>query len=113
MLSFKTKNAIARRLIRRVVLPLASTYKTQMKQRPRKFAGTLLTVAFLIGYSLVAMALGGQFVVGRHGLIEFAYFVFAGIAWLPVVMGIIRWMSKPDSSDVNAAEAVQKGEGNA
>jgi Protein of unknown function (DUF2842) len=84
-----------------------------MMQRQRKFIGTLLTVGFLVVYSLIAMAIGGQYIVGRHGLIEFVYYVVAGIAWLPVVMAIIRWMSKPDSGGVNPAEAVQKSKGNA
>ncbi len=105
--------ARARSLNRRVVLPLASTYKAGMRQRPRKFAGTLLTVGFLIAYALVAMAIGGQFFVGRHGIVEFMYFALAGVAWLPFVMAIIRWMSKPDSSGVDAAKTVQKGKGNA
>ncbi len=60
-----------------------------------------MTVGFLLVYSLIAMAVGGQFVVGRHGAFEFAYFALAGVAWLPVVMAIIRWMSKPDTPSVD------------
>lgn len=68
-----------------------------MKIRTRKFIGVFGGVGYLIAYSLIAMAIGGIYVVGRHGGLEFAYYVIAGIAWLPGMMWIIRWMSKPDA----------------
>lgn len=67
-----------------------------MKQRARKAVGTALTVAFLAVYSLVAMAVGGQLVVERGVWLELPFYVVAGVAWLPVEMAIIRWMSRPD-----------------
>ena len=67
-----------------------------MRQRQRKFVGTLACVGFLIAYCLVAMAIGGRHVVGLHPLAEAAYFVTAGLAWLPPVMLLVRWMSRPD-----------------
>jgi hypothetical protein len=67
-----------------------------MKLRTRKFIGTLATVGFLIVYSLVAMAVGGQVAVG-HGLpVELPFYIIAGSLWLPVVMAIVRWMARPD-----------------
>ena len=66
-----------------------------MTMRQRKFAGVLATVGFLIVYSLIAMAVGGALVVGQSKLLEIAYFIIAGIAWLPPAMLIIRWMSRP------------------
>ncbi len=66
-----------------------------MTIRQRKFAGVLATVGFLIVYSLIAMAVGGAFVVGQSKLLEIVYFIIAGIAWLPPAMLIIRWMSRP------------------
>jgi Protein of unknown function (DUF2842) len=67
-----------------------------MTIRQRKLAGTIATIVFLTLYCLAAMAIGGAFIVGRSRLIEIAYFIVAGVAWLPVVMAIIRWMSRPD-----------------
>lgn len=67
-----------------------------MKMRTRKLIGTFLTLIWITVYALVAMAVGGEFVVGRGMLVELAYYVFAGMAWLPVSMMIIRWMSRPD-----------------
>ena len=65
-----------------------------MRQRARKLVGTFATIFFLIAYSLIAMAIGGHFVVGGGLFAELAYFVVAGLAWLPVVMVLIRWMAR-------------------
>ena len=67
-----------------------------MNQRTRKAIGTIATVAFLIAYALVMMAVGGMLVVGRGMVFELPFYILAGLGWLPVVMLIIRWMSKPD-----------------
>lgn len=70
-----------------------------MRQRARKLVGTFATIFFLIAYSLIAMAIGGHFVVGGGLFAELAYFVVAGLAWLPVVMVLIRWMARADAED--------------
>ncbi|MFO1123452.1 MAG: DUF2842 domain-containing protein [Hyphomicrobiales bacterium] len=67
-----------------------------MRQRTRKAVGTVATIAFLVVYSLIAMGVGGNYVVGRSAIVDFVYFAVAGLLWLPVVMALIRWMAKPD-----------------
>jgi len=67
-----------------------------MSMRRRKAIGTAATVLFIIAYALVMMAVGGHFVVGRGIAYELPFYILAGAGWLPVVMAIIRWMSKPD-----------------
>lgn len=67
-----------------------------MKQRQRKLIGVFATVAFMVVYSLVAMAVGGEVAVGRSAVVEIGFYLIAGVAWLPVVMWIIRWMARPD-----------------
>ena len=67
-----------------------------MKLRKRKLIGTISTVLFLIVYSLVVMAIGAMLVVGRGVPLELPFYILGGLGWLPVVMMIIRWMSKPD-----------------
>lgn len=69
-----------------------------MSQRQRKFLGMIACVIYLIAYCLIIMAIGGQFIVGSHGAFELAFYAFAGFAWLPIAMMIIRWMSKPDAN---------------
>ncbi len=66
-----------------------------MTLRQRKFVGMVAIVAFLIVYCLIAMAIGGMVAVGLPMPLEISFFAIAGIAWLPVVMVIIRWMSRP------------------
>jgi hypothetical protein len=66
-----------------------------MTLRQRKFIGMVAIVAFLIVYCLIAMAIGGMVAVGLPMPLEIGFFVIAGIAWLPVVMMLIRWMSRP------------------
>lgn len=68
-----------------------------MNIRTRKLIGTIATVTFLIVYSLIAMAVGGDLVAGRGLAYELPFYILAGVLWLPVVMALIRWMSRPDS----------------
>ena len=67
-----------------------------MKTRQRKLVGILATIAFLAVYTLIAMAIGGQYAVGHGWAIELAAFILLGVAWIPVAMVLIRWMSRPD-----------------
>jgi len=66
-----------------------------MNIRSRKAIGTVATVLFIVAYALVMMAVGGMLVVGRGIAFELPFYVVAGAGWLPVVMALIRWMSKP------------------
>ncbi len=68
-----------------------------MKLRQRKFIGILATIAFLTVYALVAMAIGGIYVVGYGWAVELLAFVLLGIGWVPIAMILIRWMAKPDT----------------
>ena len=69
-----------------------------MNQRTRKAIGILATVSFMAVYALVLMAVGGLLVVGRGTAFELPFYILAGIGWMPVVMVIIRWMSRPDAA---------------
>ena len=67
-----------------------------MTIRTRKFFGMIATLLWLVIYALVVMALGGQYVVGSGMVFELPFYILGGLAWIPVSMMIIRWMSKPD-----------------
>jgi hypothetical protein len=71
-------------------------YVKDMNIRQRKMIGITLTIIVLIVYALVAMAIGGKFIVGYGVLIELPAFIILGVGWLPLVMAIVRWMSRPD-----------------
>ena len=68
-----------------------------MTIRTRKALGLLLWLLFMVVYCLIAMAIGGQYIVGGGLLIELPFYAVAGIGWVPVVMLIVRWMSRPES----------------
>ncbi len=70
-----------------------------MKMRQRKLIGIFVTIAFLAVYALIAMAFGGQYVVGLGPALELPAFVLLGVGWVPVAMVLIRWMSRPDRAD--------------
>jgi hypothetical protein len=69
-----------------------------MTLRTRKFIGILLTIVWLLSYALIAMAIGGIYVLGRGMPLELPFYVVAGLAWVPVEMIIIKWMSRPDAN---------------
>jgi Protein of unknown function (DUF2842) len=67
-----------------------------MNIRTRKFLGIILTIVWMTVYTLVAMAIGANYVVGSGVIVELPFFILAGITWIPIEMVIIRWMSRPD-----------------
>ncbi len=67
-----------------------------MKIRQRKMIGIAATVIIIIVYALIAMALAAKFVVGLDTWLQLPIFIILGIGWLPIVMIIVRWMSRPD-----------------
>jgi hypothetical protein len=68
-----------------------------MRIRARKLLGIIATVSFLTIYCLVAMMIGNAIIVRNvGGLAEAAFFLLAGLAWLPPAMLLVRWMRRPD-----------------
>ncbi|MCA0432504.1 MAG: DUF2842 domain-containing protein [Proteobacteria bacterium] len=80
-----------------------------MNIRVRKLIGTFAMLLWLIVYALLAMGVGGNYVVGHGLLIELGYFIIAGFAWLPLSMLIIRWMSRPDPATPDDDTAADGG----
>lgn len=68
-----------------------------MSLRTRKLAGTLMLLAFLIAYVLLAMA--AAIILEVRGLksLELAYYVVAGLAWTLPAGWIIHWMHRAPS----------------
>lgn len=63
-----------------------------MTSPARRFAGSLILVIFLLVYVFFATAVGDVVVASKSGWVQFAYFVVAGLAWVPVAGLIVRWM---------------------
>jgi hypothetical protein len=69
---------------------------SEMKMRTRKAIGTIATVLFMSLYALIVGAFGATKILNHGIFIELPFYIIAGLGWLPFVMVIIRWMSKPD-----------------
>jgi Protein of unknown function (DUF2842) len=67
-----------------------------MTVRIRKLIGVVALLAFLVLYTWVAVAIGSGRIVEAHGLVQFAYFLVAGLVWVIPAGFLIRWMQRPD-----------------
>ncbi len=68
-----------------------------MPRRSRKFVGTIATIVFVSVYALVAMAMAQSRVIQEApGVLQGAYYVVLGLAWILPLMPLIRWMERPD-----------------
>lgn len=68
-----------------------------MRRSQRKFIGVVLTLAFVIVYALIAMALAqARFVQGAPALLQWTYYAVIGMGWILPIMPLIRWMERPD-----------------
>lgn len=67
-----------------------------MPMRLRKFIGAIVLIALVVCWSLAAMALAQLPALKANKLVEFIYYVAAGLGWVLPAMPLIRWMSRPD-----------------
>ena len=69
-----------------------------MRVRTRKLVGTLILLGFLSVYSWAAVVIGAGRIALAPPLIQFAYFLVAGLLWVLPAGLLIRWMQRPDRS---------------
>jgi hypothetical protein len=67
-----------------------------IRPRIRKLIGTFALLALVAVWSLLAMALAQIVLVHSNGLLDFAYYVVAGLGWVPIAMLLVSWMSRGD-----------------
>ena len=67
-----------------------------MRQRQRKFVGTVILLLFLIAYSGVAALVGAGLLPDSSKLLQLGFYVAAGLAWTIPAGILIRWMQRPD-----------------
>jgi len=68
-----------------------------MPRQVRTFIGAVVMLAFVTTYALVAMALAqGKLVQNSPGLVQAAYYVVLGMAWVLPLMPLIKWMERRD-----------------
>lgn len=70
-----------------------------MTIRTRKLVGTLVLLAFIMIYALLAMAAAVVLQVNQVSkLVELAFYAIAGLVWILPAGLIISWMGRPDKS---------------
>lgn len=67
-----------------------------MTQRTRKLVGTVVLLVFLTLYALLAMAAAMVLQVNATKIVELAYYIVAGLAWVIPAGMIVTWMQRPD-----------------
>jgi Protein of unknown function (DUF2842) len=68
-----------------------------MRKGQRKFVGSVLMLAFVIAYALVAMALAQARPLRQApGLIQAVCYALLGIAWVLPMLPLVKWMERPD-----------------
>jgi hypothetical protein len=68
-----------------------------MRPRVRKLIGTVALFALVIVWSLLAMALAQVVLVRTNGALDFAYYLVAGLGWVPIAMLLVSWMSRGET----------------
>jgi hypothetical protein len=68
-----------------------------MRPRIRKLIGTVALLALVLVWSLLAMALAQIVLVRTNGALDFAYYLVAGIGWVPLAMLLVSWMSRGET----------------
>ena len=67
-----------------------------MNRRIRKLIGTIVLLVFLLVYIAIAGAIGSGRISEASSFFQFAYFIAAGLLWVPPAALLIRWMVRPD-----------------
>jgi len=66
-----------------------------MPLRLKKLIGTILLIALVILYALVATTVAVAQLSQSGPLVHLAFFFFTGILWILPAMGIIKWLILP------------------
>jgi hypothetical protein len=62
--------------------------------RIRKLIGAVALVALVVVWSLLAMALAQAVELRSSRVLEFAYYVLAGLGWVVPAIPLVSWMSR-------------------
>ncbi|MBR1219973.1 DUF2842 domain-containing protein [Bradyrhizobium sp. U87765 SZCCT0131] len=67
-----------------------------MNIRVRKLIGTVVLLILVIVWSLLGMAFAQAPFIAESRLVQFFYYVIAGLGWVLPAMPIVTWMARPD-----------------
>lgn len=66
-----------------------------MPQRLKQLIGSLILLALVIVYALVATAIAVARLGDSPAWVHLAYFAVTGLLWILPAMWVIKWMLKP------------------
>jgi Protein of unknown function (DUF2842) len=69
----------------------------RMANAGRKFAGTIGLLVLLIVYSLLVVGFAASALPAMGGWVAVAFYVVAGISWVPIAMALVSWMYRRDT----------------
>jgi len=71
-----------------------------MRRRTRKLIGTVAILVFVSLYALIAMAIAQGRLQDANKFWQGLYYLVAGMGWILPIMPLIRWMERPDETDI-------------
>ena len=71
-----------------------------MNMRTRKLVGTVALLVVLAAYAFVVTAAASFLQVSGSKVVELAYYIVGGLAWVVPAALLVRWMQKPDAPAV-------------
>ncbi|HCX68034.1 DUF2842 domain-containing protein [Parvibaculum sp.] len=66
--------------------------------RTRKLIGTIILLIGLTLYSFLIMTIAVSGHLPEHGLVQFLYYITAGVIWAFPAKYLIVWMVRPDEA---------------
>lgn len=69
-----------------------------MTIRSRKFFGTVALLVLVVIWSLLGMTVAQAPWLANSGMLQFVFYVVAGLGWVLPAMPIVSWMSRPDQT---------------
>lgn len=67
-----------------------------MRQTHRKLIGTVVIIAFVCVYALVAMALAQGRITETSKTVQTIAYIVLGLAWVLPLLPLIKWMERKD-----------------
>jgi hypothetical protein len=68
-----------------------------MHIRTRKLIGTVLLLALVTAWALLAMAFAQFALRAESGLVMLLYYVIVGLGWVLPAMPLVAWLARPDA----------------
>ena len=71
-----------------------------MRRRTRKLIGAVTILIYVSLYALIAMAIAQGRLQEANKFWQGLYYLVAGMGWILPIMPLIRWMERPDETEI-------------